>query len=247
MDDMSPDDDAPATGPWSQPWFVIAAVALAFIAVLAFVLALTGPADREAAAPGPPPKAAGATQSATGPRASACGLAGGEQDVPVVAPARTRWELVGTMAAPTAPDAHGPGVVDDGFRSCFAHSPVGALYAAVSFWALGTAKPGAEVMERLAAETVHRARAIRDARAGGDEPALDRSTTLQVAGFRFVSYDAGTATIDLAVRVSNGGTASLPTTLQWEDGDWKYVVPSDGDPGVSQLPDLAGYATWVGA
>ena len=47
--------------------------------------------------------------------------------------------------------------------------------------------------------------------------------------------------------MANGGVASLPTTLRWEGGDWKYVVPANGDPGVREIPDLAGYAAWTGA
>jgi hypothetical protein len=52
--------------------------------------------------------------------------------VPVAAPPDTEWELVGTVAAPTAPETIGSGVVDDGLRSCFARSPLGTLYAAVN-------------------------------------------------------------------------------------------------------------------
>jgi len=248
MDDTR-DSDEGTPAPWTQPRFVFAAVGLGLIAVFGLVLVVTGPSGpagqeaRRAPAPAVSPSPAATADVA----ASACGLDRGEQDVPVAAPGDSRWELVGTMAAPTAPALHGPGSVDDGFRACFAHSPMGALYAAISFWAMSTAKPAADVMERLTARTAERRRAIRDARAAGDEPELDRTTTLQIAGFRFVSYDGGGAVIELVVRVSNGGLASLPTTMRWEDGDWRYVVPLDGDPDVRQVPSLAGYAAWSGA
>ena len=47
-----------------------------------------------------------------------------------------KWSLVGTIAAPTV-DGQGPGRVDaDGFRSCFAHTPSGAVVAAANIAAL---------------------------------------------------------------------------------------------------------------
>lgn len=222
-----------------------AAVLVGAVAVLAVTLIIAGPSEREAR----PQRAvhSAPTAPATSERAvdGKCGLPEGDQRAPSTTPRGTRWELVGTMLAPTAPKSLGPAIVADGFRSCFARSPVGALYAAVNFWALGTSKPSAAVLRQLAADGRERTQAIAAVDDKGSQPAIRES--MQLAGFRLLSYDSTKATVNLAIRLANGGLTSFPTTLRWEDGDWKYVIPPGGNPGVTRLSDLAGYIAWGGA
>jgi hypothetical protein len=229
----------------TQRSFVAAAVVLIVIAGFALVLIVTGP-SRPAKPSERMPDPAAARPATTQVVAQAkCRLRGGDQRVPSTAPPDTRWELVGTMLAPAAPETLGPGNAEDGLRSCFAHSPIGALYAAVNFWALGTAKPSGQVIRRLAATGAERTRTVTRLASQPDVPAISHS--MQVAGFRLASYEPSAVTVSLAMRLSNGGLASFPTTLRWEDGDWKYVIAPGGNPGVTQLPNLAGYIAWGGA
>lgn len=244
-------DRADEKSTWTQPGFVAAAVVVAIIVLLGIILAFTGGSGadgRESAAP--PPAVAPAATPSGDPNASVCGLQAGSQDVPSSAPG-SKWELVGRMVAPTAPDRFGPKSRDHGVRSCFAHSPTGALYASVNVVATATdAKLWEPLARHLVAKGVGRDRALKDI---GGEAAAPVSSTIQVAGFSFRTYEPEAATVSLAFRVDAGGQsaffARLPMRMTWEDGDWKFVIADNGDPfaDLSRIPDLAGYVTWSGA
>ena len=62
---------------------------------------------------------------------SRCGLAAGDQRIPATPP-ESEWELVDGIASPQS-DTVGPGVREGKRRLCYAHSPTGALFAAVNF------------------------------------------------------------------------------------------------------------------
>lgn len=245
-------NDAQDGSPWTQRGFLLAAGLIAIIVVLGAVVVLAGGGDdggtsaaqREAPAPS---SNAERSRGDRGGGESACGLSSGDAAIPTGGLPGTQWELVGTMAAPTAPQTHGPGQAADGFRTCFARTPVGALYAAVNFWAAGTARPSSEVIEALAANTRLKEQAIEDAREQEAAGAGPLAAGLQVAGYNFISYDDSSAAIDLAFRTDNGALLRLPTALRWEDGDWRYVIPPKGDPGGTQIRDLSGFVEWRGA
>jgi len=124
---------------WTEPWFLASAGLVTGLVLLAVYVAgsTSGSAQSPSARPGP--QASGVNRT-TSPVVAVdplrCGLPAGAQTVPTVAPL-ARWELVGSMAAPAAPASIGPQRVLSGVRVCFAHSPLGALYAAVSLWAEG--------------------------------------------------------------------------------------------------------------
>lgn len=226
---------------WTQPGFIAAAAVVALIVLLGIILAFTrgpGADGRNPAASLPPPPA----PSGSATTSSACGLVAGNQGVPETAP-DADWELVGKMIAPTAPTTYGPGRVANGFRTCFQQSPIGALYAAASFWATLTAKTDAETYRRLAVGSRARDRAIA-ATKGQRTPQLDG---LQIAGFAFSSYARDRASVRLAFRLESGGLVSADTPLVWNHGDWRYEVPLDqGRGSVAQVADLGGFIAWKG-
>src|SRR4051812_21106495 len=122
--------------PFTSRGFILSAVLVAALIAAAILLTvLPRPASPQAKpAPVPTTKPAASTGPA-GAEPSICGLPASDDTALGTAPDST-WELVGTMAVPSAPTLHGPGSVDTtGFRSCFAHSPTGALYAAINMWA----------------------------------------------------------------------------------------------------------------
>lgn len=241
--------------PWTQPWFVVAAAVVALIAVLGVVLAVTSGSETnpgpKAASPAgePSPTPAPTAPPAAAVNASTCGLPDGDQTVPGGVLTDTRWELVGTVAAPTAPDEHGPGTIDDGLRSCFAHSPVGALYAAVNA-AAASAMPDLRLsfVERLGAAGPGRDRASELARGDADAS----SGGVQVAGFTFLNYDRASTAVDLAFAgtstTGDNGYVHVPIILRWEEGDWKVVFAPDGSlgTGLGPMPNLTGYTAWSG-
>ncbi|MCM0616474.1 hypothetical protein MOD31_10595 [Paenarthrobacter sp. TYUT067] len=234
------------SNPFTKPGFIIAAalvVALIAAAVVIFLL----PKGQGNAQPAPAESSSAATAE---PSASAvsgksvCGLPASAETALGKAPA-SKWELVGTMAAPTDPKV-GPGKTDDqGIRSCFAHSPQGALYAAVNLWALGS-DPSKEraIANQLAAKGPGRDAGMK----ASPTAAPPTNVKVQIAGFN-VSYTANQAVVELAFKADTGALASVPTTLLWQDGDWKGVVADNGAPleEPRQIRDLSGFIPWSGA
>ncbi|MEJ5913775.1 hypothetical protein [Pseudokineococcus sp. 1T1Z-3] len=240
------DDDATGRSPWRRPGFVVSAVVLALFALLAVVLFVLPPSDEGAAAPQPSPSPSPSIPAEPEEDAepvageSVCGLSPGSPGVPVEAPA-AEWQLVGTTAVPTDPEGAGPGTItDDGFASCFSHDPTGALFASINWWAQSFNGRSRQVYEELTAMTPER-----DAALAGDISESAQGVG-QIAGYRFVRADEDQVLVELAVRTPDGAYASLPTPMRWEDGDWKYVIPSNFDPGVSALPNLTGFTPWSG-
>lgn len=228
-------------------WTIVAAAVLGLILLAGIVLAVLPPAGRKETSPQPAPSASPTSpETAAEGSASVCGLPPGDQSVPSLAPVSTDWQLVGTIATPTAPRTFGPGEVDGGVRSCFARSPLGTLYAATNFVA-STSDPGIRVdaVRELTADGEGRDRAldlIEDADPGsGDSGA-------QIAGFTFLNWDQSYSTVDIALNYE-GTAVHVPIPLRWEDGDWKVVLPADGDlfGNLAPLPNLTGYVPWSGA
>lgn len=238
------DQQAPAR-PWSQPRFLLAAAGLALLVVAAVVLAVLPPNDDEQPAPAPSTTAS-AAPTVGGQDASVCGLPEGDQAVPVVPPSGTSWDLVGTMAAPSAPSTLGPGVDTAGLRSCYARSPLGALYAATGFLA-ATTDPALRLpaFQELTLPSPGQQRAL-DMLTGADPGGA--GSGVQIAGFSFLNYDTTSAVIDVALRVE-ATPVHLPVTVRWSGGDWKVVLPDTGQPyeAIQPLPNLTGYAPWSGA
>lgn len=245
-------DTADEKSAWTQPGFIAAAAVVALIALLGIILAFSGDPKGEAQIPAaqPPSSDTGSPSASADPDESACALPAGSQVVPTEAP-QTRWELVGQIATPAAPKTIGPARIERGLRSCFAHSPKGALYAAVNVIAM-TADPRRReaFIRKLTVPGIGRDRALVEL--GRSSDAENATTALQVAGFKVTDYRDDSAVVDLAFRVDNGsraGTVHLPLALRWLDGDWKLALPDTGQPfdGMTRLPSTSGYVPWKGA
>ncbi|MGO4188583.1 hypothetical protein [Pseudarthrobacter sp. TAF60_1] len=238
--------------PFTKPGFIIAgALVVALIAATVVIFLL--PKGQGTAQPAPAPAEPSSTSSAS-PSASAaagasvCGLPASSETALGTAP-KTKWELVGKMAAPTDPKTFGPGVTDeDGCRSCFANSPTGALYAAANMIALGSSGTQDELKlaENFLVPGPGRDAAIKAAKtrtstAGSGE-------TAQVSGFLIKSYSPSEADVDLAIKLPNGALAHSVLSLRWVAGDWKMKASDDGQifNGVAQLSDLSGFILWSG-
>jgi len=234
---------------WTERRFLASAAVIAVLVLGAGLVLVTGGGRRAGSRPAVSASSPALTATSAGrglAGGAGCSLPAGSQSIPPVAP-QTGWQLVGSMAAPSAPATIGPQRTVDGFRVCFAHSPLGALFAAVNFWAEGTAAPAGAVYEHLAADTSLRAQAISAARTDG-AGRLDALTKVQVAGYALTAYDGATAVITLAFQLSDGAFVSVPTALRWEDSDWRYVVAAGGTvPGAAQISDLNGYVAFSGA
>lgn len=236
------DDSTQPGNPFTSRGFIAAAIVIGVIllaAVIVLVTSLTAPHS-----PVAKPTSSPSGPVASGDNKSVCGLPGFETESSLTAAPDTKWELVGTVAAPTAPKV-GPGKVDsDGFRTCFAHTAEGALFAAINYIALGSDSRNADRMPQLFIPGPGVDIALK---AGGGSTANSR---LQVAGFKVNSYSAEDATIDVvwSVTSSGGQLVSFPTVLRWDKGDWKIVLNDDGQPPFAAAPlqSLGGYIPWAG-
>ncbi|WP_225668879.1 hypothetical protein, partial [Arthrobacter sp. AET 35A] len=137
MSDVSPDENT--RNPFTRPGFIIsAALVLALIAaviVIAFIPRGGDEPDAGSTEPTSTETTSAPSATAAGVEESICGLPSSGETALGTAP-ESDWELVGTIAAPTSPEQHGPGVVSDEVRSCFSNDVTGALYAAVNIAAL---------------------------------------------------------------------------------------------------------------
>lgn len=247
MSDVSPDENN--RNPFTRPGFIIsAALVLALIAaviVIAFIP--RGGDEPDAGSTEPTTTETTSAPSATpaGVEESVCGLPSSDDTALGTAP-ESNWELAGTMAIPVAPETHGPGVVDDaGFRTCFAHSPTGALYAAASLWAESFNGDPERVYTDLTADSRARDELLAQIEAG-EQVGSQGEQSIQVQGFQLQRYDGDIAVVDLAVENDQGAFISLPTPMRWEDGDWKLIIPETGNPGFQQLNNLSDYIPWSG-
>ena len=195
-----------------------------------------------------------ATKQATSAGDSVCGLPAGSQRIPTEGPAAD-WDTLGAYQAPRS-KAYGPGKVVDEIRSCFAHSPSGALFAAANRGA-NTDAPGVDqvalVEQRFAQGPLFK-KYLALARDGQLDPSKDPSTadveSLPVVAFQFKSYSSSSARLEIVYRASltTGGQALIaePVHMVWEDGDWKSYI-DEIEPGVTSPQSLMGYARWDGA
>lgn len=244
MSDSSPDKND--RNPFTRPGFILsAALIVALIAAVAVIAFLPrGNDEPDAGTTTPTSSAPSSTATATEEtQESVCGLSGNDETALGAAP-ESDWELVGTMAVPSAPETAGPGVTDEsGFRSCFAQTPTGALYAAANIWATGFFGDPAKLYQELSADSSVRDQAL-EAIGSGEEVGSQNVPGMQIRGFILRSYTDQEATVDIAVETENGSFGSLPTPLVWEDGDWKIDLPPTGNTGLQQLQNLNDYIRW---
>jgi hypothetical protein len=234
-----------------RPAFVFAAglVALCLVATVVLVLA---PSQRRALTPAPVPSPPGrvATTAAArgvgekGSPGSCQALPVASQAVPTVTPA-TRWVRLGVMDEPSAPRSVGPERVSDGMGHCFAHTPMGALYAAANVLAAFTAAPEARVISSLAAATASKASALAAARVGYN-PTLQAQVRANpaISAFSFQSYSPAESDVNIVLSVPSGAQAVVDLSMVWQDGDWRFVVPPGGQLQGAAVTSLDGYVVW---
>lgn len=212
-----------------------AAVFVLVLVVAAIVVLIVKPGSGHGGGPSSNPQAAtpGSTANASSTRTSAtsttaaaakpgvCSLPAGDQAVPSASqPRGVSWGQVGSMSVPQAPRTYGPQWQRGGWSSCFAHNPTGALLSAINLWAEGTTIPDGRVMKRYAV--------------GAPSAAFKPKTTLsaQFAGYKYDSYTADKATMEIVLQGTQGALGAVRTTMVWVGGkvdDWRYQFPPGGN------------------
>ncbi len=247
---MNQSPETTNSNPFTKPGFIIAA-ALVIALIAATIVIFLLPKNQDNAQPTPAETSSTSVaipSISTGTNESVCGLPSSSDTALGTAP-KSNWELVGRMATPTDPATAGPGLTDnDGFRSCFANSPTGALYAASNVIALGSSPEQDELKlaDRLLVPGPGRDAAMKSA--GRLPSPTSSSDSAQIRGFLLKSYSASEADVDLAVELPNGALVHSVLSLRWVDGDWKVKAADDGQifSSTSQLSDLSGFLLWSG-
>ncbi|RBP98814.1 hypothetical protein CRD59_07115 [Bifidobacterium xylocopae] len=148
--------------------------------------------------------------------------------------------------------AYGPGRAPaSGVRSCFAHSPEGALFAAANIAAMwtdpaimgdadkvsslfGKGPAYDEIVSRLHSQGLRSGRQAQDVRAS-------------MQGFRLLEYAADHASVDLGYegsQASHSSDMSMVYMLVWSDGDWKLRSESAPPMTSAAIPSMSGYVEW---
>ncbi len=236
--------DPDSKSPFARRGFITAAIVVGVIVALGIFVLVMNLVSPPAQAPQldpttPPPPTTSAAD------ASVCGLEAFETESSLNQAPDVEWELVGTVAVPIDP-AVGPGVIDDdGFRSCYAHTAEGALFATVNYFALSS---DARTLPRISELLEPGPGKDAAEEAATSEPTAN--TRLQVAGFKVNSYTPEEAVIDVAwsVTTSGGQLVSLPIVMRWIDGDWKVALTDTGEFPFTSAPldNLGGYIPWAG-
>lgn len=188
------------------------------------------------------------------PRPGACTVKPGDQRMASTAPTGVAWRFEGGILVPYKPTI-GPVVKDaSGVLSCFAHSPIGSVFAAMNALAQAQDAQNAErVIRARVAKGVGRDRALADARLAriSPTPFVGGRAPVQFVGYKYV--DCSNSRCVLSVAVQSGAevdkVAGLIVVMKWSEGDWKIDLRSDGsisgDPDV--LGSLDGYVRFRGA
>lgn len=243
-------EDTDQKNPFTRPGFILAAVVVALVVVLGVIVGVVNatrsdPESQSSLAASPSESSATPTadESAAAGDASVCGLSGEVLSGSISTAPAAKWEYQGTVAYPTSSEA-GPTDTKNGVRTCFQHSPEGALFAAANAVVQGT--DSATVQEWLDYFVTGPARG-QTLSAGSGSP-TGSGTRMEIAGFRVLNYDGKSALIDIAVRGSTSGKVvnlSMVYPLVWEKGDWKLNVTDARTPiDVATIPDLSGYIPW---
>lgn len=199
-------------------------------------LPATPPAEQPTSRPAKRPK----------PGVGGCKSISSNQRTPRSTPTAVTWEFEADMLIPTQQEG-GPAVMDStGVRSCFAHSPTGAVLAAlVTLGQIRNPDLTLAVLRQRFVSNAGLKLALAEGKATPPTPGLTKQVA-QFTAFKVMDYLPNRAIISVAVRIDDRNVASMPVTMVWADGDWKGVLQTDGSFNGSVEPDLLQSMTgWV--
>jgi len=212
---------------------------------------------------GRPPASRAPATAATAPASPASTAGQGQPQVPWVSLASVRWSGFYGVELPVSAQA-GPYDTRGGIAAGFAHTPLGALLAAVNIGVRANAQWGPRIFGAVirgqvtgpdaAALLAGCQAAYAQAAQSGQVAGGQRLGTVDVTeqAFRWITYTPAAAILDLvSAGPGVGGSrvrASVQMEVVWDGGDWKVVAPPGGDWGNSAagLSSLAGYTAFPG-
>lgn len=252
---MADENNENNESPFTRPEFIVSAVVVALVLVLGAILGTVGivnaTRNEPTAAPtvtaseeDPEQSSEPAEEPEPAAGASICGLKGEVLEGTAEEAPAAEWEFQGTIGYPTS-NKYGPGKTDEnGVRSCFQHSPEGALFMAANAAAQGSDPETAEAWLRYALSEGPGRDAILSE---GGEVTGSEGTRIQITGYRVLNYDGDKAQVDLlAAATSQGQSANISSVyyLTWEDGDWKLDTNTESPLDVGTAVDTSSYTPW---
>jgi hypothetical protein len=171
----------------------------------------------------------------------------------LAAPVAVSWQFEGKMLIPIQA-ANGPATTSpNGVRSCFSHSPTGAVLAAmVALGQLQNPEVGVATLRSRVYPGPGRDAAIAEARKATTTPSA-MTGGLQFAAFKVLDYptNATRAIIQIVADLNGKAYGAMPITMRWYRGDWYVELQDDGSFNGSLEPDilssLSGYVRFSGA
>lgn len=238
---------------WTKPTFIISAIAVVLLIGTGIILfAFLGNNEETEAAPPAQPETTSPSAASAEPASaeSVCGLEATGGTTLTSAPDDVEWEFLGGIAAPKSGE-HGPGIVDEqtGVRSCYSHTPEGALLAAANqIAASGNPQLLLATTQQLALDGQGKTKTVQliERRIDSEDTSIP---PVEIEGFRLLSYQDARATVELVASGDSGTELLYFTTslnMEWHQGDWYVRYNDDGSSGPveGQVTDLDGYILW---
>lgn len=236
----------------NQPrrWTLVAAAFVLGVLVVGAVFVIVsrprggGDENQSANTPTAAPSSSTPTPTVSDTSAVGCGVTDHGKKIPASAPP-VSWKIWRGAALPQSASA-GPIDIDDdtGITKCYAHTPTGALMAAINIDVrMAVAAPDTTIVEKQVAPGPYKSQ-FKSTIANSQHP----STLAQVAGFQFVTYSGPSATIKIAFGNESDGYIDETSNVVWQHGTWMSVIGAGDATGsnVEQLDSLVGFVKFKG-
>ncbi|RZT14647.1 hypothetical protein EV649_5422 [Kribbella sp. VKM Ac-2569] len=172
----------------------------------------------------------------------------------IAAPVAVSWQFEGKMLIPIQAASGPTSTSANGVRSCFAHSPTGAVLAAmVLLGQLQNPEVGIAALHSRVYPGPGRDAAIAEARQTARTPSSTVPGDIQFAGFKVLDYppNATRTIIQVVADLDGKAYGAMPVTMRWYRSDWYVELQPDGSLNGSVEPDiltsLSGYVRFSGA
>jgi len=244
-----PTEPAPADRDWfgGRRWTGIAALGMIIVTLLCVVIVLAinhggGTQSTDTGAGAPP-------ATSTRPTTTRTSSAPPTTTVPTTGPSGTVWTIFDTVALPSIP-GQGPAHVDGALATGYAHTPTGALLAAVNemyrVLVAGDRPNWRSAVDAMVAPGPGKDALLREVGTAAPAQPAQSGEYSQVQGFQFVSYTPSDAVIQIATRDARGVLQTGPLHVSWNGSDWQWVPPASGVGTSQTTTSLQGFIPWSG-
>lgn len=218
---------------WLWPAVAVGAVLLLLVGLGVGLLAGRGGEAR----PTQTASADGSSSGTAGGSDSACGLAPGSQEVPQKGP-EAEWATLDRTVVPTS-KTYGPTQIDGPLRTCYAHSPTGALFAAMNIGTALFAPGGDKVLAEQVTDGPLKDSLKDQAGRHDEESSADRA---EIRAFSVTANDPDHVEVVVISQPAGASMKRIPLTMVWQDGDWR--VDGQAQNQAEAIDSMEGYVPW---